>query len=251
LRWHCGPIKSKSKIAFPCYICPDVDEASAGRFGEIKVTKRNDTLVKFLGCKCSYRDKVQAVPANQLEPYYDENEEGGSTTWSQSKLKIFRASLESQKVYQTDKKKIDLRTEELALQFLLDAILKREQDEAEMKRLAAQQQQSSLPSLMACTSEGGDENAGDGDESRVDTFDDNGDSEMEPKRAAVNTNRRAPLSTALPEKCKQKLRAGDVIVYKYVWPISAPAMLRKALTNFPSNCLQSPFPSCRSRACWC
>ena len=68
--------KEQFDFVYPCYICPNVQQAIAGYEDKLTTPENksiNDnattSLVRFIGFRVSYRDKIQAVPTKHLLPY--------------------------------------------------------------------------------------------------------------------------------------------------------------------------------------
>lgn len=121
LKWHC--IKNHCT---PCFVCPNADEALAGH-DDVKLTKKNNTLVRFLGYYNAHRDKIQAVPEKQLKAY--NGEEKDLTEWSSLYMRNFLSSIEGQKEINGDDRDLKLRTEELLLQLVLASVLECEKQQ--------------------------------------------------------------------------------------------------------------------------
>jgi hypothetical protein len=98
LKWHVVPVTTKRnkksklksngftastyKVAYPCYICPNQDEAMAGLDSgdqrnlqcktvgkDTDTTAATSTIIRYIGHRVSYRDKLSRVAYKQLLPY--------------------------------------------------------------------------------------------------------------------------------------------------------------------------------------
>jgi hypothetical protein len=158
LKWYAIPAskkaKCKSRLVYPCLVCPDVAEAMAGHEDTVQLTARNNTLIRYLGYRISYRDKIQAVPSTHLLDFNHGStaEEGASsgsvvnasplagttlpskeekdTLWSPNFMSVFLNSLCSQqefKVCNDDDRNLKIKTEEKFLQLILESVLQHEQ----------------------------------------------------------------------------------------------------------------------------
>jgi hypothetical protein len=181
----------------------------AGYEDLVKFTKRDNTLVRYLGYQYAYRGVLQAVSSLHLKNYWCTGEEQHRTQWSEPHMRNFLASLQSQRDFQANAK-VMTRTEELVLQLTLEAILEREKVEA-----ASMEPAFAPHSPHACTSLADL----DGTEEIDETYERRGDAEcgIEPATYVV-VDRRVSLSSVHADESGtiKKLRAGDVIVYKYV-----------------------------------
>jgi hypothetical protein len=125
LKWHC--VKGKAPV--PCMICPNPEEALAGWEDVVKVTTRNNTVIRFLGNQYAHHGKLQAVPLSQLCACHDGNDEANTKKWSVAKMQAHLKSIGKQKEFSDSDKQLKLRTEELFLQSILDAALLLRTDE--------------------------------------------------------------------------------------------------------------------------
>jgi hypothetical protein len=203
LKWYAKP-KSKSKksfssssprkkprqsntteqfdFVFPCYICPNVQEAIAGYEDEIttpdiKRSSNNSSgnaslpssttaLIRFMGYRVSYRDKIQKVSTRHLLPYNfcradeantnylsgNDNATNDSATeassnvaenqmkldrqWNAKLMSIYLKSLQSnQQEFKTNKTndsmtgEYKLKVEEQLLQIIALSVFEREQEQ--------------------------------------------------------------------------------------------------------------------------
>jgi hypothetical protein len=164
------------EFVFPCYVCPNVQQAIAGY--EDKVTtpdnKSNNnnaatSLVRYIGFRVSYRDKIQQVPNKHLLPYNycctDDDLSGSATSmdakdinddpvpittannltadrmkrnrqWNTSLMSIYLKSLQSnqqefKKSHTNDSMTGDykLKVEEQLLQIIASSVFEREQEQ--------------------------------------------------------------------------------------------------------------------------
>lgn len=193
LKWHCV-----KKTCAPCFVCPHVDEALAGH-DDVKLTARNNTLVRFLGYHNKYHDMLQPVPSSQLKDWNCSDGLEIYSNWSPVKMKAFLAAIRNQKEFKGDDGKLKLRTEELVIQLVLASVLKRAQDaEAALS--------------VAVPEEGEDDEISlNGTMTSPRTWD---------SPAAVASVAAARNVAANPNQVK-KLRAGDTIAYLYVHCLGA------------------------------
>jgi hypothetical protein len=121
LQWYC--VKGKAPV--PCMVCPNPQEALAGWEQVVKVTTKNNTVIRFLGNYYAHNGKLQAVPTSQLCAYHvGNNDEADSKKWSVAKMQAHLKSISKQKEFSADSDpQLKLRTEELFLQSILDAAL--------------------------------------------------------------------------------------------------------------------------------
>jgi hypothetical protein len=119
LKWLC--VKGKAPV--PCMVCPNAQEAIAGWEEVVKVTTKNNTVIRYLGYYYAHNGKLQAVPPSQLCAFYDGNAEPDTTKWSVAKMQAHLKSISKQKDFMDGDTQLKLRTEELFLQSILDAAL--------------------------------------------------------------------------------------------------------------------------------
>jgi len=161
--------KKKNRRVFPCYIVENHNHATAlsGHEEEasLKLTERNNTLIRFVGHNCTFSDSLQAVPASQLRAFDDENDSNNKTKssstssssnkdqpnhqppkWNADLMQQYLGSIQSQKIFTAGGEQQDgvknLCAEQIYLELFLDFVRRKQQQaaEAEKAKAAAAQQ---------------------------------------------------------------------------------------------------------------
>lgn len=143
LKWYAAPIKGKKKgrnkysMVYPCYICPNPEQAMAGHDDEVQLNQRNNTLVRYIGFQVSYRNQIQAVPAAHLLNYNHHSidakiaENEGNKTWCPTFMKLFLNSLRTQQEFKSagneSERKLKIKVEEKLLDLILASVSEKEQ----------------------------------------------------------------------------------------------------------------------------
>ena len=116
LRFHCTTVRGKSRV-LPCWIVQNHDEAT---FLGIRITKKKDTIVQFLGLGYPEVGKYQAVRGTSLKPFNDK--EQGKRQWSSSLIQMFLSSIPKP----MRENPVQLASERLFLDKLLNAAIQKE-----------------------------------------------------------------------------------------------------------------------------
>lgn len=218
------------EVVHPVYICPNVQEAIAGYEDtitlpdhDINSSKATTALVRYIGFRVSYRDKIQKVPMKHLLPYNylpDENlndkdistattdgdvKEFTTKQWNTNLMSLYLKSLQNkQQEFKTSNtndasaSNHKLNVEEQLLQIIASSVFEREQ-----------QLQSKNDAL--------------NDDTDIDD-----DSQAKNDDPVTSTDKLASATTVSATKKENikkedrpvttvtKLRAGDVIEYWYV-----------------------------------
>jgi hypothetical protein len=165
LKWYAVPVKGKKKgrnkysNIYPCYICPNREQAMAGHEDEVQFNQRNDTLIRYMGYQVSYRNQIQAVPAAHLLNFnHHQSIDGNSAeeeccnTWCPSFMKMFLNSLYAQQEFKVAgseyERKLKIKVEEKLLDLVLISVL-----ELEQKLPAGDTVNSSIPDDTNCDDE--------------------------------------------------------------------------------------------------
>jgi hypothetical protein len=144
LKWYAVPGKGKKKgrhkyaHVFPCYICPNQEQAMAGYDDEVQLNQRNNTLIRFMGYQVSYRNQIQAVPAAHLLEFNHgtsnnpkDAEQKASNTWCPTFMKQFLNSLRTQQEFKAVgseyKRQLKIKVEEKLLDLVLMTVFEQEQ----------------------------------------------------------------------------------------------------------------------------
>jgi len=168
--------KSSKSTVYPCYIVEDHQLALSG-VDAVKITKRNNTLIRFIGCNEAWHGKLQPVPASQLRcfaaPAADDDNNNNNKTdsamdaeqqqqtkdgadgsaaastplpqWDPERLQQYLESIQSQQTFaDPDTGALQLRAERLFLDLFLQFVWDKQQTAMHDKVLALQQQQTEL-----------------------------------------------------------------------------------------------------------
>ena len=249
VRWHrCG--KQKDQF-YPCYVVHVHDHVTASSgVPDIKLTKRNDTLIRFVSLYASANSLLQAVPATQLLAFDGGDSTTTTTTtrdslgsgettipkphWDAKCRQKYFDLIKRQKEF-TDPKKgaIQLRAEMIFLDRFLTFVWEKQKDQQLQQnalRLAPQQslrEEDSGDDESDCDSKAGEsipaisENSSTAPSNIMPNpvTQDSADEEASPEESTTThtvlaeQEKEAAVSKKAPVKRIGKLRAGDLIEY--------------------------------------
>jgi len=213
---------------FPCYIVEDHEMALSG-IDSIKISKRNNTLIRFVGYNAANKDDLQAVPESQLRPFGDfaaannNDDNNNEPQWNAQLLQQYLDLIQHQQKFLSSSSSsessnntgaVNFRAEKIYLQLFLQFVWRKEQ-QAEL----SQQQQLQQQTLDDDDSSMNDRDDDDDDERLVlshgsnPVTQDSGDDEH--VVAAPERPNKAPRPGGVVQP--DTLRAGDLIVY---WCVS-------------------------------
>ena len=165
VKWQVVNKKKKRRVVFPCYIVEHHNHATAlsGHEEEasLKLTERNNTLIRFVGHNCTFSDSLQAVPASQLRAFDDENDSNNKTKssssdnndqpnhqppkWNADLMQQYLDSIQNQKMFTDGGEQQDgaknLCAEQIYLELFLDFVRRKQQQAAEAEKAKAAAQQ--------------------------------------------------------------------------------------------------------------
>ena len=144
------------EFVHPCYICPNVQQAIAGYEDTISSPnnsiKATTSLVRFIGYRVSYRDKIQTVPLKHLLPYNSidssmyaitnndmatDRQELSTKKWNANLMSLYLKSLQSNQQEFKKSEKNDsiacdfkLKVEEAFLQIIASSVFEQEQQKS-------------------------------------------------------------------------------------------------------------------------
>jgi len=125
LKWYCKKTKGKKQKYFPCFVHPKPEERLSGT--NHPPPKEGEVLIEYLGYHWSDAKTIQFVPETHLKSFYFESDD--TTCWAKDPMESHLAAIKKQKALQANPG-LNLRTEELVLQFLLDFVRERERETA-------------------------------------------------------------------------------------------------------------------------
>lgn len=108
----------------------------AGHDDEVHLSQRNDTIIRYIGCKTSCRNQIQAVPAAHLldfnyQPIDTTNiSEEVCNTWCPTFMTTFLNSLLSLQEFKgssENERNLKIKTEEKLLDLILVSVLEKEE----------------------------------------------------------------------------------------------------------------------------
>jgi hypothetical protein len=190
LYWKIQREKKPPTIAgyIPCGVRVNLDE----RMGLGIRFFPNDKLVRFAGVNYSSSGVLDRVSPKNLVPYF--GGEGDPTKWSAEFMQMHLDSIRGEQKFQ-ENTELNLRVEELALQYMLDEVLSRHKEKECQKAAAAVSKAAESENIppKLYPAQWKDPVCG------------------SPKPATATQH--VPFAVALETQAKQKLRAGDVIEY--------------------------------------
>jgi hypothetical protein len=188
LGWVVQKKKNSQTIVgyLPCGVRANHDE----RMDIQQKFEKHHELIQYIGVNYKSSGVLERVTQNNLLPYYGQEED--RTKWSPKLLQIHLESLRTRPEFQ-ENTELKLRVEELALQYMLDEVL------------AKQEMKKSQAATAAASKAAETENV----PPKISLAQWN----SPPRGSPKPTPQHVPFAAALEKRPKQKLRAGDVIEY--------------------------------------
>jgi hypothetical protein len=169
---------------FPCHVRVNLDERD-----DPKQFLENDELIRYMGVNYPFRGTYNRASHRNLVPYY--GDEGDHTKWSPKLMQIHLNAMKARPEFK-ENTELKLRVEELALQYMLDEIVARNEKKKKQAASKAVERLNNPPIYSPAQWE---------------------DRPTPRGSPTATTPQHAPFAAALEDRPKQKLRAGDVIQY--------------------------------------